>query len=361
MLFYSSESDYARGFKILFPNCTVIIRDWPDDNVHHRETPIQWLAKRKHLADGGIYLYTTNEPGLDDSLIKWHLELMDLCIQYNVRLVILNFGVGNPGGSDWERLRPIIDKANQYRNLFIIGLHEYAGAVITSGLYGGYPDNAGVVPDSGKIGVNLVPVESWPMDVSNITCFHMGRYKFLIDYCKANKLPIPRIIVTEWGFDSTEDIGKWLDTLVKTPPNTDVNGWHTLANQWKAWWKQWTDPQDAYYYQIKWAENVLYKHVEALLIFGWTNERKWMGYDVSKSKTLHTRIESTSNPIDIPGDTPTEPSPPTIPPPTPPTPILDKFFHDKPPVPENKKSVLTFINWLLGLLAAVRDFIDDSN
>jgi hypothetical protein len=295
MLFYSFQGEIAQQFKARFPRCVVIVRDYPDEEIWLKETPTQWLDKRQHLAANGVYLYTSNEPGLSDELVKWHVELMELCVNRNVHLVVLNFSVGYPSPEQLFRCKRIFELAALYRNLFVIGLHEYAGGVITSGLIGGTPDQ---VID--KVKPNFIPVENWPMNASNITRFHMGRYKFVLDYCSKNNIPKPRIIITEWGFDFLGDIGNWLNNLVKTHPYVSINGWRTLVNQWLRWFPQWEDAQDALYFQAKWAETVLYTDVEALLFFAWSDDDNWPAFDLSKAFGLHKRLESTSAPTNPP-------------------------------------------------------------
>jgi len=348
MLFYSYQMDKAKAFKAIFPNCVVIIRDWPDDGIHDRETPQQWLDKRQHLAEGGFYLYTTNEPGFGPGLVTWTLNLMKLCEAKQIRLCVLNFSVGRPEATDWKAMDAILREASLHRELFIIGLHEYAGGVITSGLYGGNPDQAYISATEKR---DLTKVTNWPTDVTNITCFHMGRFKFLVEYCKSINLTLPRIIITEWGFDYTGDIGKWLDNLVKTDGHKDINGWKTLVKQWSIWFKEWTSGEEAYYFQAKWAELALYKKVEGILIFAWTRDSQWGNFDVSQAKTFQSKLAETTTPVTPPTDTVPTPDPsPTTP--------LPGFNYPTPfpELPTNPiQAVVIVLKWLSKLLTYLAD------
>src|SRR5688572_7551881 len=58
----------AQEIKSLLPNTTVISRIYPDDDIHKRLTPEQWLERRAPEAQHGLYLYTTNEAGFGQDL-----------------------------------------------------------------------------------------------------------------------------------------------------------------------------------------------------------------------------------------------------------------------------------------------------
>ena len=135
-----------------------------------------------------------------------------------------NWAVGNPGPDDWPQARRMLELLDQHRDLFILGLHEYGCGVMTSGLYGGYPDHAGV--RGGELGgKNLIPPGNWPASLYSpeyITAFHCGRFRFLMGYCAANNIKAPRIILTEHGVDDVSDIKAWAEKLTKTDPYTRV-------------------------------------------------------------------------------------------------------------------------------------------
>lgn len=303
----------------LVPN--VIIRWWPDDGRHLQMTPQAFVNFVKQQFGGmPLWAYTNNESGFSDELLNWLSEVITLGA--GIRLVVGNWSVGTPGDQEW--LKPaaqrLLKLADQFRDRVVIGLHEYAGGAATSGLYGGYPDNAGVQP--GKPGgLNLIPKANWPPDVTNITRYHVGRFKFILDACKTSNIQVPRMVITEHGFDDLPDIKAWLSTLQKTPPYTQIKGWKTLLNQWRQPnWYGATDIEIAYGDMLNWADKVVYNTapspVEAQLIFSWGDSGGWTDMDVSTATTLQNYLVSRPKPV------PPNPQPP-IPPTYPYPPITD--------------------------------------
>jgi len=248
----------AREIKGLLPACSVIFREYERDKKLHIDfTPEQWLNAHAHQAEGGIILHVMNEQSFDKDVLKWLCDLMRLAAPRRIPLIVGNWAVGNPLPEQWPMAKEFLQLLDQHRDLFIMGLHEYAGGVVTSGLYGGYPDNAGVTPGQPG-GMNLIPPENWPKDVSTVTRYHMGRFKFMVDYCQSIGLKPPRIILTEHGFDDTSDIKAWEDTLQRTSPYLNIRGWKTLVATWSNWFGRldWST-QRAYFEQLAWADRLL--------------------------------------------------------------------------------------------------------
>lgn len=301
MLFYSQHGGSAAEFAATFPNCATILRHWPDDKIHKQETPAAWLNRVSNGVPESIYLYTTNEVGWSSELIKWHTDLVKLAITRKRRLTIMNMGAGQPQPDDWKAAKELITLCSQHRDLIIVGLHQYAGGVITSGLIGGDPTH--------------IQLETWPSvaETRGMTRWHVGRQKFLYDQCKEWGIAPPRVVISEAGFDFLGDIGAWLNKLEFTPPNTSINGWHTLIKQWRKWWPAW-DAETAYAMQMTWAADTLWNDVEAVLLFGYGDSGGWSAYDVSKAETLLTLLAA-HNPAPIPVPPPivNPPPPPSIP------------------------------------------------
>lgn len=302
--------DLSRNIKKRLPNTTVIWREFGskgDGDLHKQSSAVEWLNHHTFQARDGIVQHVLNEPPFDEAVIRWLTELLREAATRRIPLIVGNWAVGNPIPEQWPMARELLQLLVEHRDLFILGLHEYAGGVVTSGLYGGYPDNAGVAP--GKPGgMNLVRPSSWPNDVSNVTRYHMGRFKFLVDYCKAAKLELPRIILTEHGFDDTSDIKAWLDTLKCNAPYLNVRGWKTLQDQWSVWFGPlgWT-PERAYFEQLKWANETIYAHspVEAQCIFCWGHSSKdWFQFDIAEAFELQSLLEGYVQPQEKPMPTP---------------------------------------------------------
>ena len=233
-LFIMDALGLAREVKAMLPKTMVIHRNWGvtqgDDGVFSKVSPQQWLDLRAGEAAGGIALHTSCEPGWGQDVIDWHVKLMELAAPSGIPLVIGNWAVGTPQPEQWSMARRMLELLDQHRDLFVIGLHEYAAGVITSGIVGGAPDD--------PRHPNFVPVENWPNDVSKLTLFHLGRFHFLLNYCQSIGLKAPRIIITEHGFDDVSDIKPWLNGLRVNSPYLNIRGWKSLQDQWSklVWW-----------------------------------------------------------------------------------------------------------------------------
>lgn len=295
----------AREIKAKLPDTLVISRIYPDEDMQNRMSPEDWLKQRGPETEGGIYAYTTNEAGFSKNLIDWHIRLLELAIKIRTPLVIGNMSVGTPAPEDWAAGRKLLELLDQHRDLFILGLHEYACGVITSGFLGGYPDNAGVdpsIPTNAGKGKNLIPSANWPtqFDAAQMTLFHCGRFKFLVRYCQTIGLPPPRILLTEHGFDDVSDIKAWSDRLQMTPPFTSIRGWKSVQNQWRKWYDaQGWSPQRAMFEQLAYADRTIYQGsaVEAQLLYCWAGRPgyKWDQFDLSGADEFQGWLEKASS------------------------------------------------------------------
>jgi len=290
------DSELAKSLALGDPGLIVILRNYGtfqgDGDLVDRIDPLQWLSAQQGFAMNNgqpipnLYLYTTNEPisatrkggggdGTITEIVKWHGTLMREAANRGIHLCVINDGVGSPNPEQWHLYDEVLDLCANNPGLFILGLHEYAGGIITSGFVGGTPEQNG-----------LLKPNNWPLGAkaTAMTMWHCGRYKFLINYCKANNKPIPRIVITEAGFDETRDIIGWLNTLKRTPPHTSIRGWRTLAVQWKEWFPQW-DAQEAYYQQMRYAVDNIYNHpnVLGLNVFAWNNNFNWAQFDIQQA------------------------------------------------------------------------------
>lgn len=286
LLFYGAELDFARQVHNEFPDMITIIRNWPDSELHKHVSPAVWITQHASQADGGLYLYTMNESGLSQEVIDWHIQVMNLAIQRGIHLCLLNPATGTWDNPDCPRLKPLLELAGKHRDLFIIGLHSYAGGVITSGLLGGYPVNAGVASSPndapGTKGRNLIPQSLWPKrdEILHTTTFHIGRHSWIMNYCHDNNIRMPRFALTETGFDYLGDIGAWLNTLDHSGFDS-VNGWHTLRSQWAAWFGM--SGEQAYFEQLKYAAENLLTGLEFALLYAYGDDGNWPNYNVANS------------------------------------------------------------------------------
>ena len=282
----------AQSIKAKLPATTVIHRNWgvtqADDDVFAKVSPQRWIDLRGQETDGKIALHTSCEPGWGQDVIDWHVKLMELCAPRGIPLVIGNWAVGTPQPDQWHMARPMLELLDQHRDLFVLGLHEYACGVITSGLIGGAPDD--------PRHPNYIPVENWPGDVRGTTMFHCGRFNFLLQYCQSIGLKPPRIIMTEHGFDDVSDIKPWASTLRLRGPYLNIRGWKTVVDQWTDWYggRGWS-AERAMFEQLAWADRTIYQPspVEAQCLFCWGHTDKvWEQFDVAQAGEFQALLEA---------------------------------------------------------------------
>lgn len=271
--------------KSILPNTICIDREYPDVDVLSK-TPAQWLnEKSSKIGDTGVWVYTTNEPGLTKEVIQWHVDLIKLNAKRKnpINIVGVNLGVGQP--NSWEEAKELLQLADQYRKWFILGLHEYAAVVPTSGFVGGNPVERG-----------FATADGWPRggELDKIRppksgMYHCGRVFQLNEYCKNNGIVPPRVILTEHGFDHLNDLQSWYNTLQLSPKYGEIRGWRTLVEQWRVFFPQWSDER-ALFESLAYLDSELYRgsNVEAQLIFcwGWI-DKQWESFDVSTNSVFH--------------------------------------------------------------------------
>ena len=291
----------ARIIKSQNPETIVIHREWPDDDIYLRQSPTQWLAnKRSQVGTDDIWLYTTNEPGYDERIIAWHEELLRLNFASinPLRLVILNLSSGVPKPDEWVKADGLLKLASKYKDKVIIGLHEYFGGIATSGFVGGNPEDVRYHP-------NYTVRSNWPNKevAKDLTKYHCGRFKFMADYCNANNIPVPRVLLTEHGPDAMGDIDSWLKALRMTSPYNTIRGFKTLQNQWRIWFPDWSLDQ-AYFEQLKYLSENIYTNspVEAQMIFcyGHTSGAQWEQFDVENSAEFMNLLEKYVGAVQVP-------------------------------------------------------------
>lgn len=257
------------------PNTIVIFRDWSlGDDRHVRISPQQQIDKAlsQHNGTKNLWFYTTNEVGLDQKNLNWHLEILKS--PDHLRWVGLNPAVGTYPDSvaGWEYATNFFKTIAAYQHRFIMGIHEYAGAV----------------PNSGMPGFTN-RIQNW--DGATLPAYHLGRFTYLEQFCRIRNIKIPRIILTEHGFDDTFDIKTWLNTLRVTAGYHNIRGWKSLQDQWQEWYgsRGW-DAQRTYWEAIAWANRTLYmgSSVEAQCIYCWGNngDPQWKQFDVSEAQTF---------------------------------------------------------------------------
>jgi hypothetical protein len=271
-----------------------------DDDVFKRLSPKQWLKDHAEEVRAGIWTTTTCEPGWSQEVIDWHVELMRLAIPAKAKLVIGNWSVGTPDPDAIRMAKQMLQLCADHPELFVLGLHEYAGAVITSGLVGGAPDGWTEKHDK-QYHPDYQKQASWPMngEARVLTHWHCGRFKFWLDYCRDAGISAPRIVLTEVGFDDVADIGWWTASLPHTAPYKNIAGYKTLQAYWKQTFPQWSHDQ-AYFKQLEHAENNTYADtpVEGACIYNYGHDDpKWEPDDVEGRTEFLGYMEAHAMPV----------------------------------------------------------------
>lgn len=290
--------DLCKQILVASPTTNVIHRNYAvtdgDDNVFARIAPARWLELRAAEADAGVWLHTTCEPGWSQQVIDWHLELMRLCIPRKIKLVVGNWSVGTPDPKAIVVATTLLEMLDEYRDQFVLGLHEYANAVITSGLVGGAPN--GKTQEGKVVHPDYVAPASWPLDgeAKILTHWHMGRYKFWVEYCKSVKITPPRMVLTEVGFDDVSDIDWWTKTLPHTNLYTNIGGFKTLQAYWTRIFPDWSEDR-AYYEQLKYAEHNVYQDspVEGGCVYCLGHiDKRWESDDIEEHTEFLSYLEA---------------------------------------------------------------------
>ncbi len=305
MLFYNTEGEAAWDFKRDFPGWTVIHRSWPDGEEWSKTSPADWLKRHEHRGRDGVLIYTCNEPQWSDRLLDWHTELMRVRTSLGspVRFVLLNLPPGHPEPEYWKQpaARRFLNQCS-YDVLLgdFVGLHEYGGAVMTSGISGGNPA--------------YTDPHLWPDDLSwnpFRNTWHIGRWRFLYKACAEMGIPTPPIVVTETGIAELGDIDRWIKSLPLTPGYLSHDGWKACQTAWLDWLNRaglpsWSTER-FYAEQMLWALDVPWEGVYAALMFGWGDSGGWASHDISAAPVFHNLMETRLH-VATP---PTPPTPPT--------------------------------------------------
>ena len=135
----------AKDIGAASPTTEVWHRAYPpggDEEIWRVVSPAQWVDKtRRELEASDLWAYCLNEPGFDDPMLQWLCEVIDLAGPAGLKLVVGNFSVGTPEPDDWKKpaAKWLLERLHKHRDRVILGLHEYAGGIITSGFVGGPP------------------------------------------------------------------------------------------------------------------------------------------------------------------------------------------------------------------------------
>jgi hypothetical protein len=354
VLFYASEASFAAQVKTKFPEMEVIIRFWPDEDNHKRYTPQQFLSMHTAETRHGLILYTNNESGIGDDVLDWNYETCALAVERTAKVVALNPAAGTYDKKDLYRLRKLFELAGLRPDVITIGLHEYAGGVITSGMYR---------PEDMDKHTSAI---SWPTrkELDDLFPWHVGRNRMITDYCRSLGIKLPRLAITETGFDWTSDISGWLGARVRTPGYESIDGWKSLKDQWHIWWPDWT-PEMAFIKQMQYAETNLWRDIAYTLLYCWGNDgnKRWLPFRVDNTRIV-TYMEGQPQVPDV------APEPVVTPPVviespvvvvTPPKPVVDTLPAEVPAVNPALFKLVASVEGTKATIDALKAMLDGYN
>lgn len=212
-----------------------------------------WLNLVAHNGGAGRWIYMRNEQGANTTETQWSYDRLVAGLKRGWKFVVYNCSTGTPEPSEWGNADKVIRLAAENPSQIVLGLHEYAGGLMWSGM-----DGIPYTPD-------------YPASKGTGNQWLVGRFEFLLKYCDAQKIKYPRIVITEHGFDDVFKSFQHPDLKV-SKPYLNVRGWRTLVDQWAIWYPG-EDPGDVYAHQLLWADEKVYTNtpVEGQLIFNYGN------------------------------------------------------------------------------------------
>ena len=276
---------FAKDIAARYPETDVIVR-WvraDDDARKSWPTPGDFIefAKREF---GGARLYANlmNENGVSDDVLRYTLAVIEQ--SSDLRLAVGGFSVGTPEPEDWKRPLAVelLKKLDTQRDRLVLNLHEYFPAVPHAGM--------------GEAAYTNPQPAAWPLDIRHTTCWLIGRYQFLVQTCQEHQIGTPRIVIGEHGPDRIDQFKGYLGGLLQTPPYSEIRGWRTLSNQYRAWYN--TTPENALFTILKYTSERVYYHpaVEGISLFAWCSpQSEWEGFDMSQADDLQTALVSYAN------------------------------------------------------------------
>lgn len=257
----------ARDLKQLLPNTAVIYRHWPDNNIHRRMTPQQWVDAHAPFAAGGVIVQTGNEPATDNlpQLAQWYADVMAIAGQRGMAVAVGSFSTGNPHHERYPQLEPMWRALDHWYDLHVWSPHEY-------------------------FDVHLDRSLTW----------HIGRFLIGWKACDRLGLQRPRTIIGELAVAQGMDAGR---------------GWKAAGLS-----------EAQYADELEKAARFYHKHgVLGACIFSLGRLGGWDSFDVQGALALQQRLVALSDQLRA-GATP---SPVQVPPPThaEPAPSDDGIWH----------------------------------
>ncbi len=253
------------------------------------DDPVQYA---RSLMDGHkvLWKYILNEPfakGNESAFLDWVLKAADTLIQGGYRVVLPNFAVGvyevgEVGSGVYDRLLRFLD---EYRDVAVLGLHEYAQGTLFHWGAGGLGHEEVY---SGQRSLNPNP----PQDYDEGNYYLFRSFAFLKRSQELGLQP-PRIVLTEFGWDRMSDPGAQAHIKFIEQRTGHFQGPYKLGRYWEYVFPERSFAQ-CMQLQLQWALDQYPDNYEGLLLFAWAhpgNDWHTRGYGYATDPEIATMLK----------------------------------------------------------------------
>lgn len=271
---------FAVELKKKYSWLNVVYRDMSlieNDNVHRYLTPQTWRNLYASAIHNGLIAHTTNEPNYSErSYIDFEVQVGLMAVRENFQVVVGNYSTGTPQRS--SDIHTILELASDYQRNIILGLHEYAAT-------DWHLDWGG----------NKNPF-SWDKVPSKYGWI-IGRYNYINDYSRKRFNKLPRILLTEFGYDTIQSHSHLQKFF---PGYTDRMGVTPSSQAFSVWAKQFgvASWEEYAYKSIEAMWRNIYKdtNIEGMMLFCFGGQGVWRdNYNFAKHRSLISLL--TNNPM----------------------------------------------------------------
>lgn len=210
--------NYPRAVELarLMPDTAIVYRQYLPDDIWQQSADA-WVNVHAALPTppSNVWFYALNEPPLNADVVRWLDSVARQSLARGWRVVLGNFSVGVPEPSDWLRARSLVDLIARNRERLMLGLHEY-------------------FPTYAPYEFQQTPQhpQAWPPVPASARPFLLGRFRYLLDFCARERIPTPRIAVTEFGTDTIPAVLAWQS---QTAGYQDRAGYQIARRAWDTW------------------------------------------------------------------------------------------------------------------------------
>jgi hypothetical protein len=323
----------------------IVIHRVKDDNENKAAqlSPTAFVSALPNIP--GIWNSVINEGewrGIDlQNLANWLADVVIEAAKQGKRVVVGNWSTGFIQKNELQTgiFDKLIRALAAHPQHGILGLHEYAMAVIPNAVTGRDPRHL-ITGENLKKEQWMSAAEFQAMDHDS----HIGRCIQWNNRAKTLNVAVPRIVLTEVGMDRTKDYSRqvpevlrYLDDLTDNYNEAEKQKWADGVFTYGAYFQKHfagQDIQDIYNDQLEWLNEVQLSNVEGMCLFAYNHASEWKNYNVARMPDLLKNLKEYAIKLrnEVVVTPPVEPpAPPVVEPPVvtpPPTPELVPFPTD---------------------------------